>query len=271
MTLCVSAFTDNGFTLISVNDLMVTFGDTMTHSPALMKSFAFNNSWVWTFAGDVTPMELVMNRFLKRIENEPNSFSLIAAALEEAYQAERRAQISAQVTGKYGMTLDQFQDYGPRQLPQVVYEDVWRDIKHFDLGTAFLIGGLDDQRVHHLCGLFNPGHIAHYTGIGYAAIGIGAEDALKMFRFRGYNWGYLTTAQSISAVIEAKVFGENPYVGKETMLIVIDFKKSRHLKYFLPMNSDVRLWIRQGKRPEAEQAIQQALEREGDWLPLTAL
>lgn len=267
MTLCVSGFCDNGSTLIVANDLMVSLGETMTHSPALMKGFAFNNSWIWTFAGLVTPVELVMNRFLKRIEHEPNSFSIITSALENAYQQERQAQVGSQITAKYGMTFDQFQKRG-RQLPQDVATAIWGEIKDFDLGTDFLLGGVDDQGAHHLCCLMNPGHIDHLTGIGYAAIGIGAVEALRMLGFRGYNWGQLTPTQSVYAVLEAKIFGEGPYVGKETMLIVVDFQKSRHLKYFLPIHSDVRLLIRQGKRADVEAMIQEKLLQETEWSPL---
>jgi hypothetical protein len=271
VTLCVAGFCDNGQTLVVANDLMVSFGTEMTHSPGLMKGYAFNYSWFGTFAGQVTPFEPIMNRFLKRIEHEPNSFPIITDALVEAYQAERSAGVNAHVMAQCGMAFEEFKKDWKRDLPLSVAKQIWFEIKNFDLGTDFLIGGVDDQNAHHLFSVCNPGRVDHFTGIGFAAIGIGAEHALKMFAFRGYNWVGLSKAQSIYAVLEAKIFGEGPYVGKETILIVLDFERKCVVKWFIPIAFEIRRMIRQGRRSEAEAAIQAEIDKPESWQPLTTL
>jgi 20S proteasome alpha/beta subunit len=271
MTLCVAGFCDNGKTLIVASDYMVSFGEVMTHSPGLVKGYAFNYSWFGTFAGLVTPFEPIMNRFLKRIEHEANSFATITTAFEDAYRAERTATISARVTGKYALTLEQFLRVGKRQLSKSRYEKLAAEIEQFDLGTAFLVGGMDEQGAHHLFGVFDPGHAEHFTGHGFAAIGIGSEDALKMFTFRGYNWGSFSRLESVHAVVEAKIFGEGPFVGKETLVIIIDYAGQRVTKWHIPIASPLRRSIRQGRRSEAESLLQAELDRPDAWQPLTTL
>src|SRR5262249_42041449 len=154
----------------------------------------------------------IMNRFLKRIEHDRNSLEVITSAFEESYRAEREALITAHVTAKFGLTLDAFLKDGKRRLSATRYEKLADEIEQFNVDTDFLVGGMDEQGVHHLFTVTNPGVLEHHTG--HAAIGIGNLDAYKMFTFRGYNWGHLTRLDSICAVIEAKIFGEGPFVGK---------------------------------------------------------
>jgi 20S proteasome alpha/beta subunit len=165
----------------------------------------------------------------------------------------------------------EFQKGWKKRLPESVYEPVWAEIKDFRLETDFMIGGIDDQGAHHLFCVIDPGRAGSFTPIGYAAIGIGHEHALKMLGFRGYNWAYLSRAQSVYAVLEAKTFAEGPYVGKETMLVVIDFKGGRVIKMFIPIHSEIRRLIKVGNRAEAEQLIEQDLDNPNNWQPLSTL
>jgi hypothetical protein len=269
MTLCVGAFCQNGDVLVMASDLMVSIGNAMTHSPALMKGYAFNFSWFGTFAGSVTPFEAVMNRFLKRIEHEPNSFTVITDAFEEAYQAERNLQLSRQVTGRYGLTLNDFLKNGKRKLSDRLYSKLTSEIKRFDLGADLMVGGMDEKKIHHLLAVYNPGHVEHFTGHGYGAIGIGAEHALNVFRLRAYNWGQFSAIQGMRAVLEAKFFGEGPYVGQETILTALDFKQGQVLKLYLQTHADVRRFIRRGQLDEAEKSL--TAEIKDGWQPLSTL
>ena len=127
-----------------------------------------------------------MNRFLKQIDGKPDSLATVEEEIAKAFQDERAKQINYRVLAKHGLTLDEFNKTGSKRLSKTRYESVSAEIAVFELGTQLLVGGRGDQGTHHLLGVFDPGCVEHFTGNGYAAIGISHEAALKMFGFRGY-------------------------------------------------------------------------------------
>lgn len=79
-------------------------------------------SWLGLFAGDISPIEPILNRVLKQLENAPNDFSVIVNTFVSSYQAERLERVSQQVTGKYGLTYEAFLKHGKKLIQQGQYE-----------------------------------------------------------------------------------------------------------------------------------------------------
>lgn len=253
MTLCVAGFCDNGETLVVAHDLMVTFGS--SQAPVLPKQWRFMHTWIGLFAGNESPVEPVLNRVLRRLESASNSLHDITDAFAKSYQEERLLQMNDRLLAKWGMNYDFFLKSGKKLLQEHQYQKIWSEIADFELGTQFLVGGFDENGQPHLFGVFDPGHVEHYMGHGYFAIGTDQEEAMRMLGFRGYNWGTVNSTQGIYLVTEAKVFGEGPYVGRETIVTVISPKNSRGLSFYLSTHSDLRQCIKQGKRRDAEASI----------------
>lgn len=259
MTLCVGAFGENGDTLATANDLMVAFGGSsgtnIANTPALMKNFHFHDTWLGTFAGAVSPVEPVLDRVLKRLEGAPNSFNAVVSAFTDSFKDERKQHLTDRVLAKYGLDYDTFLRDGKGLLKRGQYEKMWEELRDYDLGTQFLVGGFDDTGKQHLFTVADPGFADHHTGHGYCAIGIGQEEALRMMGFRGYNWGQVSATQCIYSVLEAKIFGEGPLVGRETVVTAINVKKSLVLQFYAKTHATLRLLIKQGRRSEAEAEI----------------
>lgn len=132
---------------------------------------------------------------------------------------------------------------------------MWTEISNYNLGAEFLIAGFDQVGTQHLFGVFDASisPILHYTGVGYAAIGVGADHALHDLAFRNYNWGSVSLIEALYLVCEAKFVGEGAFVGRDT--IVSALRQNEGASFFLRGDHPIRLLTKQGRRFDVEQQI----------------
>ncbi len=142
-------------------------------------------------------------------------------AMQDAWNAELRAQIESTILGRYDMSLEEFRKKGRRQFGDSEFAIVNKLIREFSLRTSFLVCGTDKQDFPHV---FTVSSVNGSTIVndpaGRGAIGTGGQMALGALGARKH-LASLPVRELIYRVCEAKFSAETARgVGKGTILTV---------------------------------------------------
>ncbi len=238
LTLCVAGFCENGRTLVVAHDTLVTYGPQIVQPSSAL-------------------LEPILNRVLPKLETIQNEVAPIIDAFTEAYRAERLKQVNDVVLARYGLTHREYISGG------ITVDEVRADVKEFDLGSDFLIGGFDLAGQQHLFSVVNPGIAQGFTGAGYFASGVGAAYSVNNLAFRSYSWGTASLIEALYQICESKFIGEVQNVGRDT--VVTALRQHEGASFFLKGDHEIRLLTKAGRRSEAEQRLAALVQ----WAPLT--
>ena len=170
--------------MVTVSDTMLSYADAVPATDeATEKIFLLKENWRLLFAGSVTPINGVLAR-IYAAQRPTSDFDNGAKELEhlkqisrEAYQAERRQQVTDRFLSVYNMTLDEFRREGLQSFGVQEFAKLNEQVRDFDLDLTILVCGFDRQGFPHIFEVGNPGEIAEHDLLGYAAIGSGADMA----------------------------------------------------------------------------------------------
>lgn len=207
MTVCVAALcrfpygkNDTGSAAIMASDRMMT-AENFEYEPPMRKLGELTKNAVVLVSGDVTVHSEALQEAVRRLkpireaaERSDESDKISVQATAECYAAclrdvvARRAAIER--LGPYGMTLSGFLE---RQhlLPDTVVARLQHDLASYQIDVEALVVGHDEIGAH-IYVVDYRGQIYCQNDIGFAAIGIGYQQAKSQFMLAGYAnyWAY---------------------------------------------------------------------------------
>lgn len=223
VTVCIAAKSLDQ-SLVTVSDMMVSFDDIIPAADqATFKNLTLGARWNCLFAGnDIGPALAVTERaasILKSINGE-ESLNTVSRAVRDAYQAERREQITDRFLSGFGLSLEAFTKDGYAQLGHDEFSTLFHQIAEFDLGVQFLVYGLDKQKFGHIFTVSNPGVVHDRDLTGYWAIGSGQYMALGALS--AHPLGGSSAPELIYRLCSAKFTAETASgVGKRTLVTTV--------------------------------------------------
>lgn len=124
-----------------------------------------------------------------------------------------------------GWTLSEFKEHGGQRLPLQAHTEISQLFWQFNLGTDFIVAGVDAHGAHiswvHYNGVQGAGWLESYDKLGFHAIGSGASHAAILLSLGGQHKD-LSAAETMYSVFHAKKNAEvAPGVGSTTDLGII--------------------------------------------------
>jgi hypothetical protein len=222
VTVCIAAKSLDQ-SVVTVSDMMVSFDDYIPAADqATLKTLKMGARWNCLFAGnDIGPAIAVADRADSELKtrNDEESLRVVSRVVREAYQAERREQITDRFLSGFGLTLEAFIKDGLAQLGSDEFSALFNQIAQYDLGVQFLVYGVD-RNFGHIFTVSNPG-VAHDRDLtGYWAIGSGQYMALGALSARPL--GAVAVPELIYRLCGAKFSAETASgVGKQTLVSIL--------------------------------------------------
>jgi len=222
MTVCIANICEEGKSVISASDRMVTAGflaQQFEHDKR--KIYKITKNVVALTAGDATRSIEIFRAIQTKIDTSVEiSVKQIADLICEEYANLRNQKIDATYFRPRGMTRETFYKDYSKQLPQELAIFLDKAVHTEDLGLHLIVSGVDETDAH-VFGITNPGKLECYDTIGYHSIGIGSPHSLNSLIGRKSSTND-TLFTCVYNVYEAKKLAENaPGVGKNTDIVKI--------------------------------------------------
>ena len=219
MTICIAA-TCNLFDELKI----VLCSDWQTSSPlgsadTVLKQHGLGNGWYCLTSGYSSEIDalriLFKNAFITaRNIDETN----IAALARTPLQIRKKEKIEEYITGRFGISYNDFLKFGRDKLPEGIFRDSVVEISKMSLRADFILAGFINESPMLIETDKDGGvHIKEY----FTAIGEGALLATAALLQRGHS-DTNTLNNTIYCVYEAKRYAEKvPTVGKYTTIAIV--------------------------------------------------
>jgi hypothetical protein len=259
VTVAIAAFSAQApDRIVTASDRRLSYGESLPSTDdAILKNMKIAFRWGVLFAAtDVTAFQPVHEELIKKMgfANLANfDVDHVRESAAAAYEKEFNKRFSQENLVQLGYkNISEFRVTGLQELGKSTYDDLIKKLMTFDIGLELLIYGFDSTKRPHIIEVTNPGKVADYDNIGYAAIGSGsimARASLNRKAMRG------DLDQIIFRVLDAKFLSENIRdVGKATHLFTLNSAG----KFGMTRNVDkVRtIWDKINERPEPKSALE---------------
>lgn len=148
------------------------------------------------------------------------------SSLREAVGSYRRNLNHEYLTTKYGLTFGEFLKEGKSYFNEIDHVRIWAELKSLDLKAGLIVSTFSDDESVHVT-ISSDGRVAWVDN--FAALGTGARICIAFLLHRDYV-DSMPIDQCLYRVLEAKLAAErDPYVGKETNVLVYTPTKFRRL------------------------------------------
>ena len=220
MTQLIGAICENGQTVITVSDRMVSTNDmTLTFEQERMKAIEISSHAVILTAGTAHQPDLIREA-TKESQGKENILD-IANVLKNIYQRYREESvIDLILIPELGM--HSFKEWLDKQkdLHDHIVMRIADAISKRGLGLMLILAGIDEEG--HLLKIHDPGQYTSFDNLSYCCAGIGTGHADAVFAFHRYTRTYPLN-DAIYIAFEAKKRAEMAGgVGNHTDILVIE-------------------------------------------------
>jgi hypothetical protein len=220
MTQLVSAICDQGKTVVTVSDRMISTGDmTMAWEQPRPKYNAISNKAVVLSAGTVHEPDILRRAEKKSMGRE--DILEIADAIKAEYQkARQQTVIDMILIPKLGIySIDEWHQK-QANLHFKIVEDIQNAIEHVRVHSHLVLAGVDNEG--HLIEISDPGIISCWDTVSFSCVGIGERHASNVFAWYKYSRNFPLNS-AIFIAFEAKKRAELAGgVGKSTDVLIIN-------------------------------------------------
>lgn len=209
------------YMIVGASDRMLTAGD-IEYEPPKWKVWAFGQQAASLMSGDAAiQAELWLRTSAELFGRTPN-VRQIADTYARHFAAVRRDRAERSLLTPLGMNLSDFVRR-QRELTSDIAEHLTAALQYgeeTELDAETIICGVDASGVH-IFTIEDPGQVNVYSGIGFAAIGMGQNHAESEFMFSKYTFDE-SLATALLLTYTAKKRAETaPGVGVETDMFII--------------------------------------------------
>ena len=224
MTVCVAAICNNNM-IYGASDRMLASGD-IQFEPEQTKIRPVTTSIVVMLAGDAGLQEDILSRVHDKVrewlDQRPNDWipvRQIADWYQWSYGLVKLQRSASTLLSPLGLTHQTFNAQQQQMSPDLVNE-LARELINYELPTVgSIIAGVDTTGPHLFTTL--QAEIACQAGVGFAAIGAGADHAASQFMFAGHT-SHRDIAQTLLLTYAAKKRAEvAPGVGQDTDMFMV--------------------------------------------------
>jgi ATP-dependent protease HslVU (ClpYQ) peptidase subunit len=277
VTTCIAAITGRAALSGQPPDILVTASDTKLSfggeysAEGSVKLSLFHKDWGAMVAGsDISQSAFVLERAKTLLRGKSGSLQVVMSAVKKSYQEQLQEVITDDLLSRYQMTIAEFKKKGKAQLLPEVYAEISLRTKIYNLGSTFLVYGVDDRKIGHIFTVRNPGKSELHDKPGFWAIGQGASSALSMMSALKQVRGRTPFEETIYNVLASKYFSEGASdVGRETYLF-IKTHGSGGYSYRARLEDDIRaIWEKEGKPRTNPEAVTLILNGEFHFFPRT--
>ena len=223
MTVCVAAICDDGKTIVGFSDKMLTSRNIETEP--LTKIIPLTQHILVMMANDLLTHTDILEEIRKtvgEIKTEPKldydwKVRDIAKLYRDAYLTIRQERIEKEILSFYGLSMEIWQTQ-QHTLSQTILSNIISKIEYYEMeNIEAIIAGVDDIGTHLF--VVRNEQVTCSDMIGYACIGIGAEQAESEFIFRRHNPEKEYAETLLTAFIAKKRAEAISGVGKETEMM----------------------------------------------------
>ncbi len=227
LTQLVAAICENGNTIVTVSDRMVSTGDmTLTFEHSDRKAQPITKNAVVLIAGTMHEPDLI--RDLRERAKGKDRIRDIADICKILYQELRKTHIEDEIINRRG--LGSFEEYQAKQrmLHDSQIMEINERVAKYNLGLEIMLVGVDDEA--HISQVTNPGTWRSFDNLGYCCIGMGDRHAANVFAWHKYSRN-MSSKDAIYIAFEAKKRAEAAGgVGQASDLLVISKEGIKELK-----------------------------------------
>jgi len=218
MTVCVGALADDGKSVVTITDKMISINAPMAYqyeNDEVQKVYELKDKVIAMYAGPTNLAdEIIKNAIIKVKESTPETVKEIADIVRDEYQQYRLTLLAEAVLKPHNLTIEEYKEK-QKDLNQEVVNSIEKSLTEFNLLIDIIVCGLDETGGH-IYTISNPGISILSDGVGYSCIGIGAPHALYSLIDASYTKSLSKKAVE-QMLKEAKKRSENaPGVGKLT-------------------------------------------------------
>ena len=222
MTLCVAAACEfeKAPCVVACCDRAGSRGDLISEDTDKMRPIEGSHVML---AGALSPARELLaycEESIKKYEAGGNELAVteLMKSLREAVRIRRREINDAYLSARYGLSFDEFFNFGKKQFREAHYLQVWHEINNLDLEAELILSSFsDDESI--LIHIARDGVVTWADH--YVAIGTGAAICNAFLKQRDYN-DQMPIQECLYRVLESKLAAEkDPYVGKATALEVL--------------------------------------------------
>lgn len=230
VTVCIAAFAEHEGQLVFVADSRVAYGD-FSSDKGGVKYELLGNTYIVQIAGNdivyaLPTIRKARNRILRDHLEDPDE---VADLVHAELCAARDRIVEAKVLKKYKMTIEQFLARGRKAFTEQVYANICTRIEQQNLSLTFTVAGFDRDKKAHLRVVTVDEPPCDFDGIGYAAIGTGAQAAMASLSFAKDHAGFgrdSSLEDVTSHLLAAKFMAESATdVGQDTFFLSVGFAR----------------------------------------------
>jgi len=179
VTVCIAAKSNSLGAIVAVSDMMFSNDERSIEGASAKFASLVPGQWFCWFAGDPTVFAELRRRTCQKFE-EAQTANLpdLLTAIEEAYTDTLKHRVERQVLSVCGLKYDEFFSTGIERLGEMIFQQLFQEIRFVDLGTELLIAGFDDDKTPHLFNFDKFGICTLHDVEAFHAIGSGANAAL---------------------------------------------------------------------------------------------
>ncbi len=214
VTICIAAICDEGKSLISASDSMITNRMlSIQFEHPLRKVTLLSEKCIALTAGDAlahTELFGMVQGGISQLKSP--SIQDIVEQIKECYQNIRKSKINERILKPRGFSsFQEFYESHRTLVPEIAMV-IQSRIDDFDYGLDIIVAGAGNGNAH-IYGINDPGTSQCFDAIGFHAIGSGLPHALNTLIAREHHSG-TTLEESLLIVYEAKKVAEKaPGVG----------------------------------------------------------
>jgi 20S proteasome alpha/beta subunit len=207
MTVCVAAISSDGECIVCVADKALSYGDYIQWDSDCTKISDLRGQAVAMFSSDKESHITRLVRSLWEIGNFQSHRYELIKSIEEKYRNAYEEMQIAEILTPQMLSKDTYLDAIASGTINEHLHDVARKMQKFELGCDALICGYDEAGEQYILHVGSPGVVTDYTGIGFHAIGSGAEKAVAQLLFAEHRRTY-DTARTLYECFDAKAHAE---------------------------------------------------------------
>lgn len=177
-------------------------------------------------SGNALVANEVISRTRAAVGSAALDFGQAASRLRDEYMSVHVERVDELFYRPRGWTLEEFKKVGNAQVPPQLYIGIDQQVFQYNLGTEFLIAGVDGAGAHvswvHYHGMQGAGWLETFDKIGYNSVGSGGPHAAISLHFAGQHRDE-SLARTVFNVFRAKKIAEiAPGVGAQTDVAIVD-------------------------------------------------
>ncbi len=237
MTVCIAILCTELKKLITVTAKLMSdpYGTISVEGVEKHRFLSVIAPWVASYSCDDSRTAVsILRRINKRIAElspSPRTFAEVNAATpiagdeiikvcEEAYETELLKIYEMEILHPYGMTRDQFFEYGRARFTEAQFTEIVQSIKDAHTGVTLMVAGFESDGVGRIFEI-SPLGVAKEQPLKYHAIGAGSVLALSALYPLGEFYDSNQLNEIVYRACAAKFNAENaPSVGENTYLFV---------------------------------------------------